>query len=61
MSGDPDDIYDDDGTDPLGDLDEKAPRKGKTRKARAKEWIGCPYPWWLIAENDKQAAAAGCA
>src|SRR6516225_10318839 len=31
MSGDPDDIYDDDGSDPLGDLDEKAPRKGKTR------------------------------
>ena len=47
MSDDPDDIYDDDGTDPLADLDEMAPRKGKKRKARAKEWIGCPYPWWL--------------
>jgi hypothetical protein len=47
MSGNPDDIYDDDGTDPLGDLDEEAPRKGEKRKARAKEWIGCPYPWWL--------------
>ena len=47
MSDDPDDIYDDDGTDPLGDLNEKKPWKGKKRKARAKEWIGCAYPWWL--------------
>ena len=47
MSDDPDDIYDDDGTDPLDDLNEKKPWKDKKPKARAKEWIGCPYPWWL--------------